>query len=381
MRNDKEFRKMVEQEVPRPELSPAAVERFEEAYRLLGEQKEPVYRKKGRGWIVSLSAVAAAFVLLFGVNAAFPAFAEELPLIGGIFAQFHGKSGKETPANVNQEVIDRAVKLEPVSQAGPAPAAASDPKQDCPVSISLSEASCDGLVLNLALSLTCEDQELKETARGYFGEDTTTPDEYHPFVFTANGVEMEPATDYTPFFSQSEEDPSLYTCVYSWYVPESLRGAESLEIGCSIPSLRVQVLGSKETGGLVEKTVQTDWKDTFTIAVDSAFQIYSLQAELCEGVRLTEVTLGVSVLDYQVVMPADSDPQSIALPLDGQGSPLKVNARSGKITDNGDGTVTSSVHIGFSEADLSSLTFRIIQWPFEGDDPQVLGSYTLELDQ
>ena len=89
--------------IPRKSLSPAAAQRFEESYRMLGSQKEPEHnhRKSRRAWIVSVASLAACFALLFGTNAAFPAFAESLPVVGRVFQSIndsfrtHNSMGKK----------------------------------------------------------------------------------------------------------------------------------------------------------------------------------------------------------------------------------------------------------------------------------------------
>lgn len=87
MKNKSAVPQEILRNVPRSPLSDRAEERIEETYRLLGAQEKPRKSHK-RAWISSLSAVAACFLLLFGTNAAFLAFAEGLPIIGAIFRQF-----------------------------------------------------------------------------------------------------------------------------------------------------------------------------------------------------------------------------------------------------------------------------------------------------
>lgn len=86
MKNRAEIPVEIRKAVPRVPLSQEAETRFQETYALL-EERQPVQSRK-KAWIVSFSAVCAALVLFFGVGFAFPAFAENLPIIGAIFRQF-----------------------------------------------------------------------------------------------------------------------------------------------------------------------------------------------------------------------------------------------------------------------------------------------------
>lgn len=316
---------------------------------------------------------AAAVAILCSVNMVFPAFAEELPLIGGIFAQFNGRTGKDVPENVNQTVIDRAESVE----ASQTPTA----EEASLVHIAVNEASCDGLVLNLAFSMTCTNDDLNNALATTFTQDTVAPDSNNPFVVTANGIEMESAMGNLPFFGRSEENKNLYTAVCSYYVPEKLRNADNLELVCSIPSLYVSTNAGETMTTLEEYSVPVKWESSFSVHVEPNYQVYTPHAELADGVVLQKVTLGVSVLDLEITMPAEMTARAIAIPLDGAGNPLDVIGYNTQKTDNGDGTQTCHVHMSYSALEGSSLTFQVIQWPAIDDVTEVLGSYTLELNK
>lgn len=328
-------------------------------------------------WMKWCGRVAASFVatvaLLCSVNAVFPAFAEELPLIGGIFAQFNDRTGKDVPENVNQAVIDRAEPVE-VSQAPTTNA-------DSSVNISVQEASCDGLVLNLAFSMTCTDDDLNSSLSTTFAQDTIAPDANAPFIVTANGIELESAMGNVPFFNRSEESTEIYTAVCSYYLPEELREAGKLKIVCSIPSLYVSTNVGETAATLEEYSIPVEWDSSFSVNVEPDYQVYTPDAELTEDVVLQEVTLGVSVLDLKITMPFGMDTRAISTPVDETGNPLDLTGYSAQVTDKGDGTQTCQIHMSFSELPGSSLTFQVVQWPAEQDSTEALGSYTLELKE
>ena len=238
-------------------------------------------------WLKRVGTVAACFAaviaVLFSVNAVFPAFAEELPIIGGIFAHLNGKTGKELPPVINQEVIDRAVKVTASGRSDPSASTAGT--QEVPVKITLEEASCDGMVLNLAFSLLCSNEEWNETYQTTFFENRLTPDNDHPFVFSANGTVMEPAVDYTPHFRQDESVSSRYTCMFSYFIPEELRGIDTLTIHGAIPSLAVQLYPRSEESdprSVTEKSFSLDlgWETDFTINPESSLRTYTPEKNL-----------------------------------------------------------------------------------------------------
>ena len=77
---DAAFWEQLQQELPRRNLTPKAMQRFEDTYRMLGVQKEaPVRKRRHKGLRVTATAACLCCGMLFGVNAAFPAFAESLP--------------------------------------------------------------------------------------------------------------------------------------------------------------------------------------------------------------------------------------------------------------------------------------------------------------
>ena len=87
------------------------------------------------------------------------------------------------------------------------------------------------------------------------------------------------------------------------------------------------------------------------------------------------------MLECDFILPAGMDGRSILLPRDDRGERISVyDGAGGQNTDNGDGTKTYHMSLSAPEQETSSLTFEIIEWPFEGDDPTVIGTYTLELD-
>ena len=88
---DAAFLEQLQQEIPRRNLSPKATQRFEDTYKMLGVQKEaPVRRRRHKGLWITAATACLCCGMLFGVNAAFPAFAESLPGVGRFFENLNG---------------------------------------------------------------------------------------------------------------------------------------------------------------------------------------------------------------------------------------------------------------------------------------------------
>lgn len=379
MKRDTEFRSIIGAEIPRHTLSPKARERVEETYRILGAQREASKsRRPRRAIIASLSAVAACFALLIGTNAAFPAFAEELPLIGGIFAQFNGKTGKDLPPSVTQKVIEKAVKVEPTTEPGVA--------ANSPLKIELTEASCDGMSLNLAFAITCSNAEWNDKYtmiyESYASEEL--------FQITANGVELGSSFCYHPVFKPSET-PGVYTGIVACTLPKKLREAETLDVQCYVPCLRVDTApdqaSMEEYPGDVETAYpKTDWESSFSLPVTPTFRTYTPNAEF-GGVILERVVLGDASLECTFTLPEDWNNRTILNPLDDRGEVVSPYNRQTGGDRIGGGTKTITIFLTAPEYDTSTLTFQTIKYLDEylgkrddEIDPEITGTYTLELD-
>ncbi len=88
---DAAFLEQLQQELPRRSLSPKATQRFEDTYKMLGVQQEaPVKKRRHKGLWVTATAACLCCGMLFGVNAVFPAIAENLPAVGKVFETING---------------------------------------------------------------------------------------------------------------------------------------------------------------------------------------------------------------------------------------------------------------------------------------------------
>ncbi len=103
--------------------------------------------RKGKNAVKWTGAIAACFVLSLTVlSFTVPSFAENLPLVGGIFASINNRTGKYKEPFVNDIAAQNAVMVN--EKAG---------TEKDPVGLTLSEVYCDGL--NVSYSFYCERPE------------------------------------------------------------------------------------------------------------------------------------------------------------------------------------------------------------------------------
>lgn len=132
----KEARSYFSQEVVPQEIH----NRIVDTCRTLQKNTQPRRRFWGKKLAVSATAVAAACVLLCGVNQANPAFAEGIPLIGIAFRLYNeGKTSVGTYMGTYEGVAQLH-----------SPAEATDAHS---LSLTLEEAYCDGAYIHLTFSM------------------------------------------------------------------------------------------------------------------------------------------------------------------------------------------------------------------------------------
>ena len=117
-------------------------------YRMLGVQKEaPARKRRHKGLCVTATAACLCCGMLFGVNAAFPAFAESLPGVGRFF---------EAVNSSFQSIGDsKAAHGANVGTYGPQEVEVSAVAQEGSAQLEISQAYSDGKMLSFTLDVTC----------------------------------------------------------------------------------------------------------------------------------------------------------------------------------------------------------------------------------
>ncbi len=394
--NEKELREAVRAEFGGAQSSQLVDRRMREAYRMLEEQEntegfeeKEKFRKK-RPLIRAMKilgstagGLAAAFLILLGISVVNPALAAELPLIGGIFAQFNEKTGEDLPPSITEKVVERAVVIEPTVEPT---ASADETPENCPLEITLQEASCDGMSLNLAFSIACSNAEWNNK----YTQISEARSESEEFQVTANGVKLTSSFCYWPVFTPSET-PGVYTGIVACTLPEELRGEKNLDIQCCIPSLRIDTTPDKATmesspGDAEISSQKMDWKTSFSLEVEPTFRTYTPNAEF-GGIILSKVVLGDAALECTYIMPEDWNNRSVLHPLDDRGEIVSPDSVQTGMEHAGNGKKAITVFLSAPETETSTLTFQAIKYLDEylgkSDDeidPEITGTYTLELN-
>lgn len=147
-------------------LSESDNEILNETYNNLGKQ-EKAKSKAGKRALISSASVAACLAILLSVNAAFPAFAESIPLIGDIFKQANYYS--KSPTGTNISTYDGVQKIEHTAV----------PSEDTGSQLTVKDAYSDGELVHISVELTDPEGILDE----FFNI-------YSSVTVTINGKEM-----------------------------------------------------------------------------------------------------------------------------------------------------------------------------------------------
>ncbi len=173
----------------------------------------------------ALSGLAAAFVLLVGVNSIDPAFAESLPLVGGIFQRVGNPQGWRNLDITQQSVQSYAETLEGVEVQVPAGGIG-----EKPMTVSAGEAYYDGefVYVGLEMDIGGGYRDLYNSWDGYGlllnGE---TQAAYNPETYDVEYV-FDCAEMGNPHWAEGED--GRYVSQRAFRVPEKFRGRDSLEV-------------------------------------------------------------------------------------------------------------------------------------------------------
>lgn len=173
----------------------------------------------------AVSGLAAAFLLLIGVNSIDPAFAESLPLVGGIFQRVGNPQGWRNLDITQQSVQEYSQTLEGVEVQVPAGGIG-----EKPMTVSAEEAYYDGefVYVGLEMDIGGGYHSLHNSWDGYGlllnGESQSS---YNPEIHDVEYVfDCEEMGD--PSWVEGED--GRYVSQRAFRVPEKFRGRDSLEV-------------------------------------------------------------------------------------------------------------------------------------------------------
>lgn len=245
---------LLEQELELDQVPAAVDRRLRQVYAELPQELpgKPARgsRKAVRAFATAASALAAAFLLVFGVNAVNPALAEELPLIGGIFQRLNGsapyRASYQNEEAARTHIVENAQPVE--TDAAVVPAGGLLEK---PLRVQVEEAYFDGRYVYAGLSMEADSSE--RMLLNYYDEKSIDVlingesqwSEENGLVRNDGGFAY---LGLNIGGSWVREGQGAYLAQQSFRVPEKFRGAESLDI-----TLRFSKV-IKENGGALNST-------------------------------------------------------------------------------------------------------------------------------
>lgn len=276
-------------------------------------QKASAHRRRSKKcpwpmWGRILAGSAACVALLAGLNGVNPALAEELPVLGNVFA-FLNALPKGYLQSEQLEDYAQSVQIEADSGAVSQQAGNSmdsSQQQDAavqPYTLTLSQIYCDELYLRIGLTLTAED----DTLAGFDGvtldppllwEDTTAEEANTLYGgVTLNGEAV--SGDLLPYFRK--QDDHTFVCEMDYNLQGYAGNTQEMQASLTFSHLVGVKDGSEEKTPL-EGTYQID----FTVSADATLTREGrIEGETQNGIRLDSVkaTPGETSIQYTISAP------------------------------------------------------------------------------
>ncbi len=209
-------------------------------------------------------AMAAAMVLLMGLNTVNPEFTESLPGLGGLFAQVNGKN----PMGQNLDTYDD---LEQVSQVALT-------EVDSGYQLTVDEAFCDGEYVYFTLEMECpEEANVFSTLLPYSWTDEGSTQ------FTINGAPVESQKGGT---GSLENGKVAYA--YSLPVPADADKDQPLKVGVSIDKL-TGVYPKYDTAHKDPAEISVGFNTEFEVTVNTTHNHINVGEGQDNGVSVKEV--------------------------------------------------------------------------------------------
>ena len=257
---DTAFLQQLQQELPRRTLSEKATRRFEGTYKMLGVQQEaPVRRHRHKALWVTAASLCLCCGMLFGVNAAFPAFAESLPGVGKFFQAVNGSfatnSSKDLPVGTYLDTYPVVEDVNVTTTSGE-------------YTLEVQQAFCDGEILTFSLDLAMPAQDAKPYSWVVTPYAGVKKDNSNRAVVTING------TDYTPdgesaLFAQGD---GHFVGSMAFHLNEPVENGQEVSVSISFPELEGRLAveqGEKGENGYTEfLPLSTNLTTSFTVSVN-----------------------------------------------------------------------------------------------------------------
>lgn len=262
-------------EMPQTYTEPAFDREAEGLVEVVPFEVKPMHRAV-RGLLGACGAIAAAMVVLMGLNTVNPEFTESLPGLGGLFAQVNGKN----PMGQNLDTYDD---LEQVSQVALA-------EVDSGYKLTVDEAFCDGEYVYFTLEVECPEEAAKYTMLSFYTQDRVEASEAQPdfqdVKVTLDGkpadVQFEGMTG-----SPGEGKVGIALSVPLAAIGETAESGQKLQVGLSVDAL--QAYTETEDGYGTPDYIPVGFNTEFEVTVNTTHNHINVGEGQDNGVSVKEV--------------------------------------------------------------------------------------------
>lgn len=320
MSKNTEFRSIIEAEIPRQPLPPRARARVEETYRLLGAQRSAPKHRFRKAWMISLSSAAACCLLLFGTNAAFPAFAEGLPVVGQWFRDMNSHSTYQKTLRLGKTVEGTYV-----ADYGTEPIGAVS--ESGSYKMTIEDGFCDGENVTFSMRMELPKEEVE-------------PIEYalpRSLSLSVNGEDM--GLKVNDIILCPDGNGALIGAVTA-ALPQSVEDGEILRFSCSMSDF-----GGKDTSNAdfepcipMDASFSLDFSLTANLSYNKAFSCSTED----NGIQLLNVEARPTVTRLKAVMPGEVSYNGDSVLLLENGTKLHLN-RAKSSDDTADNTSAATI--------------------------------------
>ncbi len=261
-------------EMPQTYTEPAFDREAEGLVEVVPFEVKPMHRAV-RGLLGACGAIAAAMVLLMGLNTVNPDFTESLPGLGGLFAKVNGKN----PMGQNLDTYDD---LEQVSQVALS-------STDSGYKLTVDEAFCDGNYVYFTLEMECpEDAAEYETIFPYGGAGSLSQEDepYAPAKYTTNGTVT--GMESSGVTGSPKEGKIGLACALPVHGGEALENGQKVTVGMSIPALEARYGKGHEKYGTPDY-IPVGFETEFEVTVNTSHNHISVGEGQDNGVSIKEV--------------------------------------------------------------------------------------------
>lgn len=298
------------------------------------------HRHKWPVWGKVLVSGAACAVLLVGLNGINPAWAQDLPVLGDVFAYINHL----TKAPLQSEQLTeyaQSVQLQAESSERDVPE--SDAQQDTlalPYTVTLSQVYCDELYLRVGLVLTAEDDSLAgfETVTidpPILWEDTTEEEVNTLYGgITLNGESI--TNDILPCFRK--QDARTFACEMDYNLQNYTGDTQDMQASLTLSHLVGVKTGDGAVGSEEKMPLQGSYTLSFTVSADASLtRTGQIEGGEQNGARLfsVKVTPGETRTEYAVTgaLPGNATPALRLFAVQG-GTWTKLQPASGNVHED-----------------------------------------------